>query len=311
VFPLSPRLLSVGLPVFNGENYLESALDSVLSQTFDDFELVVSDNASTDRTAELVLSRASADDRIRYVRHPENLGAAPNYNSTLAMSEASRYYVWIAHDDVLYPRFFEVCIDALEADPAAVLSFTKTVSLDQDAVEGEVFASRPALEDPGASVRFADAINQRRRNYPVFGVMRRSALDRTHLHGSYTGSDRTLVAEMALQGPFIEVDEVLFGLREHEEKSVRQGSGAGLWGRDIWFDTANAEKITLPRWRRFGYYILASVKLPANATEKIKCVLEVARWLFDRNWKTLTLDLVKAARQAAVLLRGRKTPPSV
>ena len=104
---MGSRLLSVGLPVYNGENYLESALDAVLGQTLDDFELVVCDNASTDRTPELVLSRASTDARIRYVRHPENLGAAPNYNSTLAASEQSRYYVWIAHDDVVYPRFFE------------------------------------------------------------------------------------------------------------------------------------------------------------------------------------------------------------
>src|SRR5262249_60446249 len=104
---------SVGLPVFNGESYLESAITSVLGQTFEDFELIICDNASTDRTAEICNDYAARDSRIRYFRNPRNLGAAPNYN--LAFSQArGRYFKWLAHDDRMRPSFLAKTVRVLD-----------------------------------------------------------------------------------------------------------------------------------------------------------------------------------------------------
>ena len=102
--------VSIGIAVFNGENFLESALRSILAQTFEDFELIISDNASTDRTADICEQYASQDGRVLYLRQPANLGAQPNYNLLVGQARG-RYFKWAAHDDMLAPTFLERCVE--------------------------------------------------------------------------------------------------------------------------------------------------------------------------------------------------------
>lgn len=115
--------VSVGLPVFNGENFLDEAIRSVLGQTFEDFALVIADNASTDRTGDIIGAAAAADQRVRQLRNPRNCGAAANYNRVWAASRGG-YFKWIAHDDRILPTYLAKTLAALETDPAAVLCNT-------------------------------------------------------------------------------------------------------------------------------------------------------------------------------------------
>src|SRR5882762_1549884 len=117
-----PRI-SIGLPVYNGENFITDALESILGQTYTDFELIISDNASTDRTEALCKSYAARDPRIRYWRNAENLGAARNFNRVFELS-SGEYFKWTAHDDVLAPDYLEKCIEASDRDPSVVLVYT-------------------------------------------------------------------------------------------------------------------------------------------------------------------------------------------
>lgn len=304
------RRLAVGLPVFNGDNYLDQAIAAIRNQTFTDFTLVISDNASTDATPDIVARHAAADSRIVSLRHPENLGAAPNYNAAYEAAGPTDYFCWIAHDDRPLPRFFEACLVALDSQPEAVLAFAHTNRVDGDGKVLGMEEPRPGLTVPQAHIRFADAIHQPNSNHPVFGVIRRSALDRTRLHGSYTGSDRTLLAELAVQGPYIEVPEILFELREHPEQSISAGqrnpaSRAGQH-REAWFDTSRAGKIVFPRWRRFGHYVRAAATAPVGVAERMRTLGAVGRWLVvEGNWKPLTFDLQAAAGQALRKLRRR------
>src|SRR5262245_34703254 len=106
-------LVSVALPVYNGENFIAEAIASVLAQSVTDLELIIQDNASTDRTREICAEFVARDPRVRYFRNPRNLGAAPNYN--LAYKSASgRYFKWLAHDDRLLPDYFAATTRALE-----------------------------------------------------------------------------------------------------------------------------------------------------------------------------------------------------
>jgi glycosyltransferase involved in cell wall biosynthesis len=75
----APRL-SIGLPVYDGENYLAESLDALLGQSYEDFELIISDNASTDGTADIRRRYQKQDLRIRHIRQPRNFGLAPNHN---------------------------------------------------------------------------------------------------------------------------------------------------------------------------------------------------------------------------------------
>src|SRR3990172_11630910 len=118
---LDPRpKVSVGMPVYNAERYLEEALASILAQSFDDFELVISDNASTDRTAEICRAYADKDERIRYFRMRQNYGVIDNFNSVFRLS-GGEYFKWAASDDVCERDYLRKAVDVLDRDPSIVL----------------------------------------------------------------------------------------------------------------------------------------------------------------------------------------------
>ena len=121
--------VSIGLAVYNGENYLEQAINSILSQTFRDFELIISDNASTDRTKEICLKYAKQDPRICYHRNAVNIGGANNENLTFKMARGE-YFRWAAHDDYCAPTLIEKCLEQLEKDPTVVLCHSKVIAID-------------------------------------------------------------------------------------------------------------------------------------------------------------------------------------
>src|SRR6185295_20414870 len=97
-----PPRVSIGLPVFNGEQLLRQAVDSLLAQTFSDFELVISDNGSTDGTEAICREYAARDSRIRYLREPENRGGSWNF-SRLPPLARGEYFRWSCHDDICEP----------------------------------------------------------------------------------------------------------------------------------------------------------------------------------------------------------------
>src|SRR5687768_11755331 len=111
--------VSVGMPVFNGERFIEAALDSVLAQNYGDLEVVISDNASTDDTEEICRSYAAKDDRVRYFRNRINYGIAFNFNNVFRLS-SGRYFKWAASDDVCAPDFLSRCVEILDRDASIV-----------------------------------------------------------------------------------------------------------------------------------------------------------------------------------------------
>ena len=135
--------LSVGLPVYNGERYLAESLDALLAQTYADFELIISDNASTDRTAEICREYAARDPRIRYVRQPVNVGAGPNHNLLVPLARGT-YFKWASHDDLYAPTLLELCVRELEEHPEAVLAHCREGFIDDAGTMVRVI-ERPSL----------------------------------------------------------------------------------------------------------------------------------------------------------------------
>lgn len=125
-----PRV-SLGIPVFNGEKYLALTLDSILAQTYTDFEVVISDNGSTDGTQQICESYAAKDKRIKYHRNPTNIGIAPNFNRALELS-SGEYFKWTDYDDLLAPEFVAKCVDGLDQYPDAAVCFPKTRLIDEN-----------------------------------------------------------------------------------------------------------------------------------------------------------------------------------
>ena len=223
-------LVSVGLPVYNGERYLETTLADLLGQSFEAFEVVACDNASTDATPDILADAARRDPRVRVVRNARNLGALPNANLAYRRSRAP-LYVLSSYDDRHAPDFLARLVDALEAAPGAGLAYGRSTLIDADdrplafdearrvyrSPSGEAFDYDARLERPlatGPVGRYRSVLRSNDVNAPIHGLFRRSVLDRVGPHQPH-GSDRLVVAHAALLAPFAFVDAPLFGFRIH------------------------------------------------------------------------------------------------
>lgn len=203
-----PRV-SIGLPVYNGERFIEQSVRSVLDQTFRDLELIVSDNASTDGTL-AILDRLAADDpRVRVVRNEQNRGAAWNYNRVFELA-SGELFRWHAHDDWFEPTLIERLVDVLDADREAVLAHSWTRFIDDDGETQREFHDDLGVVAARAGDRLRSVIDRLTFCNAVFGLARRDVLAETALIGAFPGSDVTLLYELALRGRFAVVPELLF-----------------------------------------------------------------------------------------------------
>ena len=267
----APALISIGLPVYNGEDYLAQALDALLAQTYHHFELIISDNASTDRTAQICQAYAAKDSRIAVYRSEENLGAAWNYNRVFELSKG-KYFKWAAHDDLCEPSYLEKCVDVLEADSTVSLCYANTAVIDPSGAVKSRYTEDLHLQSPQISDRYR-AFHQRfLRKYKcnaVFGVMRRDDLVNTDLIGRYEASDITLLGELALMGRLTEIPEYLFSRRDHPEMSGRANPTAEAIA--AWFDPENKKKRLMPMSRLLWEHIKAISRVPMPLTERLRC----------------------------------------
>ena len=214
--------LSIGLPVYNGERHLKRAIDSHLAQTFTDFELIICDNASTDRTEEICRYYASIDKRVRYYRHATNTGAVWNFNHCFDIARGE-YFKWSSHDDFLEPTFAEKCIAVLDAKPDVVLCHCISKVVDDDLNYLAIYdPSVLGTDHPEAIARFGARLRAGR-CIEVWGVIRSSALRNIRLFQPFVGCDRPLLAELAIEGRFATVEEALFVNGENPYRSSQLG----------------------------------------------------------------------------------------
>jgi glycosyltransferase involved in cell wall biosynthesis len=283
--------VSIGLPVFNGENFLAETLNSILTQTFEDLELVVSDNASTDRTAEICRDYASRDSRVRYYRSDENVGAAPNFNRVFELS-TGEYFKWVAHDDRLTPHYLARCVEPLDRDPSIVVCHSRVELIDAAGRSfakfhidhGEIDSTRPER-------RFGAVVLRDLYSYWVFGLMRASVLRMTPVMASYVASDMPLRAELALLGKFHEVPDYLFQSRDHAERSIRALPGFHM--RAQWFDPRNRSRLLFPNWRVLAEYVHCVRRASLSGGQRRRCYLYLARFVGTHwTWARMLMDLL-------------------
>jgi len=292
--------ISIGLPVYNGENFLAEAIESVLTQTFQDYELVISDNASTDATQAICQRYAAQDGRIRYYRSHINNGPAWNYNRVFQLAKGD-YFKWAAHDDVFEPTFLERTLERLVQNPSAVLSFSQVRIINDKSCDIRPYEVEMSLNSKHPAQRFQETISLKHRCYEIFGLIRTDILAQTDLIGAYAGSDRVLLSRLILQGPFEVVPVPLFKAREHAQQSIamlRNPRHKHLRMHDyaVWFDPKNKGKILLPNWRIFYEYFSAIGAVPMSTTEKLACWRILARWALSG------ATLAKLCRDLAIAL---------
>lgn len=294
---ITPRL-SIGLPVYNGARFLDECLRSITEQTFRDFELVICDNASTDATETIARSWASRDPRISVHRAPENRGAAANFNWSFELARAD-LFKWCAVDDLLAPSFLQCCIAALDASPKASLAYSGTLDIDENSsVLGEIYDNNSDLQFGSTRVdlRFRDLICHGHSCIAVFGVIRTAALRKSSLIAPYVASDKVLLAELGLQGPFAKVPENLLFHRQHGGRSVTEIPS--LQERAVWFNARSKGKV-YPHFRLAREYIRSALTAPLPLARKLQCLIQVLRWIHWDGRRGMIEDLRYYHRRAA------------
>ena len=289
----SPRV-SIGLPVFNGEDYLDDSIASVLAQTYSDFELLISDNGSTDATEAICEKYAAQDSRIRYFRSEENRGASWNYNRTFEVANGE-FFRWLAADDMLESTILEKSVDILDEHPDVVLCFSWVMDIDSsgNGIKTKQSTVRSNLPQPHLRFRYLSEKRASHNCEEIFGLIRSDVLRQTNLIDNYTDSDRTLLAELGLHGPFVEIEEPLFLHRIHEKSSVVMNPDPRA--RAAWFDPNLSRKLLLPRWRQLMELFAAIDRSPVSMSERIHCYVHMLRWM-KRSYKFLGRDLIWAAK---------------
>jgi glycosyltransferase involved in cell wall biosynthesis len=272
-----PPRVSVGLVVYNGERYLESAIESLLSQTFGDFELIISDNGSTDDTEGISRAAAARDPRIRYVRSDTNRGVAWNLNNAAHLARGE-YFVWASHDDLHSRDFLERCVEVLDADPSVVYCYAATYLMDGSGLVFGREANRFNLRSASPSRRFWEQlIVHGGQNF--YGMIRGSTLRSIGTHGRTPWAERVMFGELSLNGRFAVAPEARFYWRRHE------GQMTEAWGSRSHF--ALALDPSRPAWRRSSPALMAEYvagylgaigRAPLTSGERLRCYARLGRW---------------------------------
>jgi glycosyltransferase involved in cell wall biosynthesis len=276
----TPRL-SIGLAVYNGENFLAQSIESLLGQTFHDFELIISDNASKDGTADICARYAREDSRIRYFCQQQNIGSARNHNFTIHQARGELFKT-AAHDDLYGRDLLKFCVEALDNDPAIVLAHSWSAVIDKTNAVTEIVDYPVNTGDPRAPERLRSMLFDGWGD-DEGGVVRTDVLRRTKLHGSHHFADRTFTVELALNGPFYMVEDHLYFRRQHAGQG---GANGDVRKRCANLDPRRASRLRHPTARLYGEYVgsyaTAIARAPLSAADKAKCYQILGHWVASR-----------------------------
>ena len=250
--------ISIGLPVYNAEKFLTETIESILGQDYIDFELIISDNASTDNTSKICQHYEELDPRVRYFRSDINLGAAWNFNRVLELARGE-FYKWQAYDDVCLPSFLSCCLREFECSSASlILVYPKPQTIDEYGKKLEKFVEASiATNDVQPHRRLSMVLKNITMASSFYGLIRLSELRKTRLHGRFIAADYVLLAELSMLGELREIPNVLFLRRVHPNISTYANRTTSDLLR--WFDTSSTRKrVLLPPhvWMGVDFYDL-------------------------------------------------------
>jgi len=293
---------------------LPSALDAILAQTYGDFEVVISDNASTDNTPAICADYAARDSRIIYRREAVNHGAAWNFNRVFELASAP-YFKWTAADDLVAPEFIASCMKILEADPTIVCCHSRTQKIDEhgkpipgadDPTDGGLPShlflqpgARGHYRPDGSSriphQRFRDVLLSSGWSARSYGVIRRQILGQTNLFEPYYGYEKVIMGELALHGRMHDIPETLFYQREHEQASSRLTTTSARHR----FFTAQAKSRKGTRWPLLRGHVRAISRAPIDSWQRSFCSVWLLRYLLQINKWPAVLNTALLGRSGA------------
>jgi glycosyltransferase involved in cell wall biosynthesis len=282
-----PRL-SIGLPVYNGEDYLAQSLDAVLGQTYTDFELILSSNASTDGTDDICREYAARDPRISFYRQERNIGAAPHHDFVFRQSHGE-LFKWASGDDLWARDLVARCVALLDDRPDAILAHTYTAAIDGEdnviqALEYPLRTDAAEAPERLRSMLFDGDLPGAIQADDFYGVIRSDVLRKVKPHDSFYHADQVFMVELALHGPFLQVPDWLYFRRHHDGRALQANPTISGWSRNL--DPRRSNKLVHPPIRLVAEYILgyfaAVRRAPLTPAERRACNRHIRDWLTTR-----------------------------
>jgi len=220
---LSDRKLSIGLPVYNGEKFLHKCLDSLLEQSFENFKIIISDNASTDNTQKICQEYSKKDSRIQYIRQEKNIGLLPNFNFVLDQSN-DEFFMWMGVDDYILPDYIKKNMDVLTFNSNVVGSVSKikpynfldsTINPVDSKFINFIKKLRTRFKKLDA-FSISGSYDQKVRNYltrstcqVIYGIFRTDKLQKSIIHSLFVGLDWAEILNVLKFGDIHVINEVL------------------------------------------------------------------------------------------------------
>jgi glycosyltransferase involved in cell wall biosynthesis len=217
----------IGLPAYNGAKHVVESLESLLAQTWSDFELVIVDDCSSDYTASLIEPYAAADPRIHFTRNASRLGLVANWRRAFQLATAANpeleYFAWASDHDAWHPRWLELVLAELEGHPEAVLAFPRVATVVQSgAVRFRDDAAFDTCDVDDPQERAELTWRAGGFGFRVYSLFRAEALARCGIYREVYLPDRLLLVELAAHGRFREIPEVLLYRRRMGRPSLQR-----------------------------------------------------------------------------------------
>ena len=221
--------VSIGLPIYNSEKFIHKKLDSLLEQTFTDFEIIISDNASTDLTSKICEEYAKKDKRICYFRQNKNMGAWWNYDFVLQKAKYE-YFLWSAVDDIMLPQFLEETVKILESDRKIACSISKIKLFGKTTNDLEIKPNDSMLKKKIKKIkkefgylntfpasgpyekRVKEYIKNLRHNQIFYGVFRTNQIRQAYVTDSFLWKEGCIMLNILKFGELFVVDKVLMSV---------------------------------------------------------------------------------------------------
>jgi glycosyltransferase involved in cell wall biosynthesis len=270
--------VSIGLPVYNGVDFLRESIQSLLAQTWPDFELIISDNASTDGTQAVCAEFAARDPRIRYDRLASNIGGVANHNRVARMARG-RYFMWASSDDQWHPDYLRRAVEILETDPAVVVAYAQNGMINERGKQLGVIQPGSPLDGDDVVERFRLQTEIYRTIEPFYGLIRRTALEKAAPMPRHPGFDRILFAELGLLGKMRQIPEPLYVRRIHAGQSV--GTHPSLRSRYRWISPNRSPRWVWPHFEYAAHFAAAALRSAPSQRVRARCLWHLFKWF---NW---------------------------
>lgn len=276
----SRPLVTIGMPVYNSERYLPHALDSLLGQTYGDFVMVISDNASTDCTAEICQDYARRDARVQYFRNPVNVGMTGNFNRVFELTR-TKYIKWSTADDFSAPEMLADALPIMEADPSIAVCYPQTVIVDAEGTVQDYYRDQLHLMQEDPAERFWQLVENIGLVNHHLGLLRCDTVRRTRLFAKHVSADIGFLAELSLYGKFYEVRKPQFFRRFHEDSSSWKRGGAKQEEQDARrFHAANVRRVPFNTWRFHASFSKSVLRSPLRTSQKAALLTKLGKKMY-------------------------------